>query len=128
VGVDFSRAALLTVQETINILPRIINLVPLVNIGEVSFFPGDEEMVDLTRLESALINSYAVSSGSTAAAPVAAVAFNVFVLLYVPCVSAVSAMRQEFGTRWMWAQIGYTLVLAWAAAVVVFQIGINFYI
>jgi len=37
-------------------------------------------------------------------------------------------MRQEFGTRWMWAQIGYTLVLAWAAAVLVFQIGINFYI
>ncbi len=128
VGVDFTRAALLTVQETINILPRIINLIPLVNIGEVSFFPGDGEIADLTRLENALINAYAVSSGSEAAAPVAAVAFNVFVLLYVPCVSAVSAMRHEFGTRWMWAQIGYTLVLAWAAAVVVFQIGINFYI
>jgi len=128
VGVDFSRAALLTVQETINILPRIINLVPLVNIGEVDFFPGDGDIADTTRLESALVNSYEVSSGSKAAAPIAAVAFNVFVLLYVPCVSAVSAMRQEFGTRWMWAQIGYTLVLAWAAAVLVFQIGINFYI
>ncbi len=128
VGVDFSRAALLTIQETINILPRIINLVPLVNIGEVNFFPGDGDIADTTRLESALVNSYEVSSGSKAAAPIAAVAFNVFVLLYVPCVSAVSAMRQEFGTRWMWAQIGYTLVLAWAAAVVVFQIGINFYI
>ena len=128
VGVDFSRAALLTIQETINILPRIINLVPLVNIGEVDFFPGDGDIADTTRLESALVNSYEVSSGSKAAAPIAAVAFNVFVLLYVPCVSAVSAMRQEFGTRWMWAQIGYTLVLAWAAAVLVFQIGINFYI
>ncbi len=128
VGVDFSRAALLTVQETINILPRIINLVPLVNIGAVNFFPGDGDIADTTRLESALVNSYEVSSGSKAAAPIAAVAFNVFVLLYVPCVSAVSAMRHEFGTRWMWAQIGYTLVLAWAAAVLVFQIGINFYI
>lgn len=128
VGVDFSRAVLLTVQETINILPRIINLVPLVNIGAVNFFPGDGNIADTTRLESALVNSYEVSSGSKAAAPIAAVAFNVFVLLYVPCVSAVSAMRHEFGTRWMWAQIGYTLVLAWAAAVLVFQIGINFYI
>ena len=128
VGVEFSQAALLTIQETINILPRIINLIPLVNIGEVNFFPGDGEIVDSTRLESALINAYTVSSGSKAAAPIAAAAFNVFVLLYVPCVAAVSAMRQEFGTRWMWAQIGYTLVLAWAAAVVVFQIGINFFI
>jgi len=88
----------------------------------------DGDIADTTRLESALVNSYEVSSGSKAAAPIAAVAFNVFVLLYVPCVSAVSAMRQEFGTRWMWAQIGYTLILAWAAAVLVFQIGINFYI
>jgi Fe2+ transport system protein B len=32
-------------------------------------------------------------------------------------------MRQEFGGLWMWAQIGFTLVLAWVAAVLVFQIG-----
>jgi len=73
VAVDFSRAALLTIQETINILPRIINLVPLVNIGEANFFPGDGDIADTTRLESALVNSYEVSSGSKAAAPIAAV-------------------------------------------------------
>ena len=53
----------------------------------------------------------------------AALAFNVFVLLYVPCMVAVAAMRQEFGGRWMWTQIGYTLALAWLAAVLVFQVG-----
>ena len=53
----------------------------------------------------------------------AAVAFNIFVLLYVPCVVAVADMRQEFGSRWTWAQIGYTLGLAWLGAVVVFQVG-----
>lgn len=54
---------------------------------------------------------------------VAAVAFNVFVLLYVPCMAATAAMRQEFGSRWMWAQVGFTLALAWLATVLVFQIG-----
>jgi Fe2+ transport system protein B len=37
--------------------------------------------------------------------------------------AAVAAIRQEFGSRWMWAQVGFTLVLAWIAAVLVFQIG-----
>jgi ferrous iron transport protein B len=37
--------------------------------------------------------------------------------------AAVAAMRQEFGGRWTWAQIGYTFALAWLAAVLVFQVG-----
>ncbi len=128
VGVGFGRATLLTIQETINILPRTINLIPLIDIGQVSFFPADQEVVDSTRLAAALRRSYSLTAGSPAAGSIAAVAFNVFVLLYVPCVSAISAMRHEFGTRWMWAQIGYTLVLAWSAAVVVFQVGKWFFI
>jgi ferrous iron transport protein B len=51
------------------------------------------------------------------------VAFNVFVLLYVPCMAATAAMRHEFGWRWMWVQVAYTLALAWVAAVLVFQVG-----
>jgi ferrous iron transport protein B len=123
VSVDFGRAAILTVQEALNIVPRTVNLIPLVNIGEVDFFPAEDQSEDTTRLEGSLINAFAITAGSTAAGPAAAVAFNVFVLLYIPCVSAVSAMRQEFGRRWMWAQITYTFFIAWAAAVVVFQVG-----
>ncbi len=70
-----------------------------------------------------LVDAFTLSAGSAASGAVAAVAFNVFVLLYTPCMSAVAAMRQEFGARWMWAQIGYTLALAWLAAVVTFQVG-----
>jgi ferrous iron transport protein B len=121
--VGFGQAAVLTVQEVINIIPRTINLLPFVEIGEVSFFGGDEEEESTTRLESALVNSFTESAGSAAAGTVAALAFNVFVLLYVPCMVAVAAMRQEFGARWMWTQIGYTLALAWIAAVLVFQVG-----
>ena len=123
VSLDFGRAALLTLQEGLNIIPRTINLIPFVNIGELDFFPAESQEVDTTRLEGALIRAFTDTAGSTAAGPIAAVAFNVFVLLYIPCVSAISAMRQEFGQRWMWAQILYTLVIAWAAAVGVFQVG-----
>jgi len=123
VGIGFLRAAVLTVQELINIIPRTINLIPFVDLGEVAFLPSESELQDTTRLEGSLLRAFSVTAGSSKQGHIAAVAFNVFVLLYIPCVSAISAMRQEFGTRWMWAQIGYTLVLAWSAAVFVFQIG-----
>lgn len=123
VSLDFGRAALLTLQEGLNIIPRTINLIPFVHLGDLDFFPGEDQEVDTTRLEGALISAFTGTAGSAAEGPIAAVAFNVFVLLYIPCVSAVSAMRQEFGRRWMWAQILYTLSIAWAAAVGVFQIG-----
>ena len=123
VGKDFGEAALLTVQETINIIPRTINLIPLVDIGELDFFNSGSEQQDYTRLEGSLLSAFEKSAGSPEAGPIAAVAFNVFVLLYIPCVSAVSAMKQEFGRRWMWAQISYTLIIAWVGAVAVFQVG-----
>jgi len=120
---DFGKAAALTVQEIFNIVPRTVNLLPFVNLPEVSFFSDAGEEEDTSSLEAALVQSFTVSAGSERAGQVAAVAFSVFVLLYVPCMVAVSAMRHEFGARWMWAQIGFTLALAWFAAVLVFQVG-----
>ena len=121
--VGFGKAAALTIQEVLNIVPRTINLLPAVDIGELRFFGDDGAEENNTRLELALVDSFTRSAGSAAAGAVAAVAFNVFVLLYVPCMTAVAAMRHEFGGRWMWTQIAYTLGLAWVAAVLVFQIG-----
>jgi len=123
VGIGFGRAAFLTVQETINIIPRTINLIPFVDLGELDLLSSGEDQLDYTRLEGSLIKAFEKTAGSSRAGAIAAVAFNVFVLLYIPCVSAVSAMRQEFGKRWMWAQISYTFAIAWAAAVLVFQVG-----
>lgn len=119
---SFGEALLLTVQEVLNIAPRTVNLIPGLDIGEFSFL-GEEEEETTTRLQASLINAFTQSAGSEALGRLAAVGFNVFVLLYVPCMAAVAAMRHEFGSRWMWAQIGYTLALAWLAAVLVFQIG-----
>ena len=118
-----AEATVLTVQEIVNIVPRTINLLPGVDMGEVNFFGAAAEEENTTRLEAALVESFEGAAGSAAAGALAAVAFNVFVLLYIPCMAAIAAMRQEFGNRWLWAQAAYTLGLAWLAAVLVFQVG-----
>jgi len=62
-------------------------------------------------------------SASNGHASLAAFAFLVFVLLYTPCIVAVTAARQEFGLKWMWTSVIGQLVLAWLMAFVVFQGG-----
>lgn len=53
-----------------------------------------------------------------------AVSFLVFVLLYMPCVAAVAAMRREMeSTRWALGTIAGQTALAWAVAVIIFQVG-----
>ncbi|MEX1248100.1 MAG: ferrous iron transport protein B [Anaerolineales bacterium] len=54
----------------------------------------------------------------------AGLAFMVFVLLYTPCMAAVAAERQEFGSRVMWASILGQTALAWLMAFAVFQGGL----
>ena len=48
VSMDFGRAAFLTAQEALNIIPRTISLIPFVNIGELDFFPAESQVVDTT--------------------------------------------------------------------------------
>jgi ferrous iron transport protein B len=53
----------------------------------------------------------------------AAAAYMLFVLLYTPCIAALTAERQELGNRWMWFTVFAQLLLAWTVAVAVFQGG-----
>ena len=56
--------------------------------------------------------------------PVAAYAFLVFILLYVPCVAAVSTMVREMGSlKWTARSIVWQLAAAWLVSFVVFQVG-----
>lgn len=124
----FAEAGVLTVQEILNIVPRTINLLPVVNVPEFNFYGRAEEEEDTSGLQASLAASFTRTAGSAAKAAVAAIAFCVFVLLYIPCMVATSAMRQEFGSRWMWLQAGFTMALAWIAAVLVYQVGSAFFI
>ncbi|WP_129670614.1 ferrous iron transport protein B [Candidatus Chloroploca sp. Khr17] len=79
----------------------------------------DEQAPD--GLTGAIRQGFDASSGGHGA--LAALAFLVFVLLYTPCMVAVAAARQEFGSRWMWVSIIGQFVIAWLAALIVFQGG-----
>ncbi|MBR5141967.1 MAG: ferrous iron transport protein B [Bacteroidales bacterium] len=79
--------------------------------GETS--PSSESAAE-TRLQKALVN---------AVTPAGALAYMVFILLYFPCVATFIAIKNEAG-GWKWAIITavYTIVLAWVAAFITFNI------
>ncbi len=56
--------------------------------------------------------------------PLSALAFLVFVLLYVPCVATLGTIRSEFGARWAVFSAIYQTTIAWGMAVAVFQCGV----
>lgn len=56
--------------------------------------------------------------------PVAAYAFLVFVLLYVPCVAAVSTIRKEMNSvRWTIRSVAWQIGAAYLGALLVYQVG-----
>ncbi len=56
--------------------------------------------------------------------PVSAYSFMIFNLLCAPCFAAIGAIRREMNNaKWTWAAIGYMCGFAYAAALVVYQIG-----
>ena len=56
--------------------------------------------------------------------PLSAFSMLLFILLYMPCLSSVIAIRNESG-RWKWAlfTMAYTIGLAWIVATAVYQLG-----
>jgi len=68
-------------------------------------------------------DSALVEALQAAFTPLQAVAFCVFVLLYVPCMVAVAAMRHEYGSRWMLFNAAYLTVLGWVVATIIYQGG-----
>ena len=115
ITVSFGKATVLTAQEFVNIIPRTVNVLPGVNLTDANFLGDDgPDDADIS-LEIELQKAFT---------PLQAVAFNVFVLLYIPCMATIAAMRHEFGTRWMLYQSTYMIAVAWIASVIVYQGGL----
>jgi ferrous iron transport protein B len=56
--------------------------------------------------------------------PLSAYAFLVMSLVYMPCVATIATIRRETGSRaWTAFAMAYPLVLGWALAVIVYQVG-----
>lgn len=96
-----------------------IKSIPLI-VG-IDLFEAEAEE-DMPQLNVAVGEHFRKVSGGHGA--LASVAYMVFVLLYTPCMVAVAAQRQEFGNKWAMFGIVMQLVIAWVAAVVIFQGGI----
>jgi ferrous iron transport protein B len=85
-----------------------------------AFTPGialfaDSDSGQDTALASALQSAFT---------PLSALAFLVFVLLYVPCLATVGAQIQEFGWRWAVLSIAMMLVIPWVMATLIYQGGL----
>lgn len=73
---------------------------------------------------STLAVLYPEASLAGAFSPLSAFSFLVFVLLYTPCVAALSAIRKEMGSaKWTAVTIVYQIFVAWLASALVYQFG-----
>lgn len=55
---------------------------------------------------------------------ISAYAFMVFILLYTPCVAALSAIHKELKSfKWTAIAISYQLILAWGMSALIYQVG-----
>lgn len=56
--------------------------------------------------------------------PLIAFAFMVMILLYIPCVASLGIIKKETGSwKWTLFTLGYTLVLGWIVATLIYQVG-----
>ena len=91
-------------------------------------YSGDESVADDTNEDNkekyATLYQKMSEDGIT---PLIAFCYLLFVLIYFPCIAAVTAIKHESGS-WKWAifAAGYTTFLAWAVSAAVYQIGMLF--
>jgi ferrous iron transport protein B len=88
-------------------------LIEVVTPG-ISIFEAEEGATQGTALTSAVREVFS---------PLEALAFLVFVLLYVPCVATLGTIGGEFGRKWAVFAAFWQTGIAWAMAVLVYQVG-----
>jgi ferrous iron transport protein B len=94
----------------------------VINSGKIflSIIPG-VNLVDEEAASQDTVLSLALREHFT---PLSAAALLVFVLLYVPCVATLGAIKHEFGTSWAVLSAAYQTVVAWLMALLVYQGGL----
>jgi ferrous iron transport protein B len=103
IGAGLGEATLITGEKLLDVLTP-----------GITFFPQENGIQENTALSQALQNAFT---------PLSAIAFILFVLLYVPCVATIGAQKQEFGWKWAFASVAITLIVPWMVSVLVFQVG-----
>ena len=62
-------------------------------------------------------------AGQKVFTPLVAYVFMIFILLYVPCVAAVSAVYKEAGGKWALFSVVFNTSVAWIVSFLIYQIG-----
>lgn len=96
-------------EATADALRTLISSIPGIDLTDNGAEPED------VALSSALRDNFTLLS---------AFSFLVFVLLYVPCIATIAAVKQEFGKRWAVTAAVYQTALAWVCALLVYQGGL----
>jgi ferrous iron transport protein B len=96
------------VEATVSSGKILLSILPAVNLVD------EETEREDTALSIALRGNFTTLS---------AVALLVFVLLYVPCVATLGAIKHEFGTSWAVTSAVYQTGIAWLAALLIYQGG-----
>jgi ferrous iron transport protein B len=86
----------------------------------LSILPGVDLTDNTTQREETALSLILRDKFST----LGALSLLVFVLLYVPCVATLGAIKQEFGTSWAVTSAVYQTVVAWLFAFVIYQAGL----
>lgn len=70
-------------------------------------------------------SSAAVAAAMSAFTPLSAFSFLVFILLYIPCIAAVSAIHKEMASlKWTLLSVFWQLFAAYTVSMIVYQIGL----
>ncbi|MGN0454174.1 MAG: ferrous iron transport protein B [Ruminococcus sp.] len=89
--------------------------------ASVSLVTGLAAKESIVSTMSVLFSGTALSTVFT---PLSAISFLVFVLLYTPCVAALSAISREMNSKkWTAFAVVYQLCVAWFASALVYQFG-----
>jgi ferrous iron transport protein B len=97
------------VNATIHSVKILLSIIPGVDLVNHQAQP------DNTALSLALQDRFTTLS---------AVSLLVFVLLYVPCIATLGAIKHEFGTPWVVTSAIYQTVVAWIIAFLIYQGGL----
>lgn len=106
---DLSEIGVGFVDATVNSGKILLSIIPGVNLM-------DEEAEEQDTVLSRALREHFT--------PLSAVALLIFVLLYVPCVATLGAIKHEFGTSWAVTSAVYQTAVAWIAAFIVYQGGL----
>lgn len=90
-------------------------------------YHADEEADEESNSLVVSLQSVVYTSGSRAGqkvySPLVAYTFMLFVLLYFPCIAALTSIAREGSKKWMLFELFYTLILAWLVSFLVYQVG-----